>query len=119
MSVSYPQRPDVAVEVHPPHQPPRIYLFDPKYKLEGEYFEAEGGDGKPKKVDIDKLHAYKDAIQDEEGRRSVCYAAVLYPGTEDVRYATRLEALHAYPGAEKTLERRIRDVLLEALNVAQ
>jgi predicted component of viral defense system (DUF524 family) len=118
-SISYPQRPDVAVEVHPPHQPPRIYLFDPKYKLEGEFLEADGGDGKPKKVDIDKMHAYRDAIRDEEGRRSVRYAAVLYPGTEDVRYATGLEALRAYPGTEKALEWRIGDVLHEALNVAQ
>ena len=117
-SVSHAQRPDVAVEVHTPDQPPRIYLFDPKYKLEGEFLEAKVGDGKPKKVDIDKMHAYRDAIRDEEGRRAVRYAAVLYPGTEDVRYATGLEALRAYPGTEKVLERRIGDVLREALNVA-
>ena len=47
------------------------------------------------------------------------YAAVLYPGTEDVRYANGLEALRAYPGTEKVLEQRIGEVLREALNVAQ
>jgi hypothetical protein len=34
-SISYTQKPDVAVEVTPSHSPVRIYLFDPKYKLDG------------------------------------------------------------------------------------
>ena len=113
-SISYAQRPDVTVEVHLPHEDTRIYLFDPKYKLEGEYLEVESGDGRPKKVDIDKMHAYRDAIRDEEGRRLVRCAAILYPGPE-VRYVKGLEALPAYPGLERVLEQRIEELLREAL----
>ena len=114
-SISYAQRPDVAVEVHPPHVRPRIYLFDPKYKLDGEYLEGESSDGRPKKVDIDKMHAYRDAIRDGNEKRPVCYAAILYPGPE-MRYSEGLEALPAYPGSEKTLEQHIRELGREALN---
>jgi hypothetical protein len=127
-SISYAQRPDVAVEVHSSHERPRIYLFDPKYKLEGEYdpkyklegeyIEGESSDGRPKKVDIDKMHAYRDAIRDKEGRRLVRFAAILYPGPE-THYAKGLEALPAYPGSEKPLERRIEELLREALDCTE
>jgi predicted component of viral defense system (DUF524 family) len=79
-SISYEQRPDVAVEVCEPNQPVRIYLFDPKYKLDSETPEESFISSKPLKVDIDKMHAYRDAIRDEEDRRVVQYAAILYPG---------------------------------------
>ena len=114
-SVSYAQKPDVAVEVRPPYSPARVYLFDPKYKLDGEFTEGESRDGRPKKVDIDNMHAYRDAIRDEEGRRPVRYAAILYPGPGMV-YAAGLEALTAYPGFDQTLDRRIRKLLGEALH---
>ncbi len=113
-SVSYSQVPDVAVEVHSPDERPRVYLFDPKYKLKGEHLEGESGDGSPKKVDIDKMHAYRDATRGEEGERLVHYAAILYPGPS-VRYVKGLEALSAYPGTESALERRIGELLREAL----
>jgi hypothetical protein len=114
-SISYGQRPDVAVEVHSPDDRPRIYLFDPKYKLEGEYLEGESGGGKPKKVDIDKMHAYRDAIRDGEGGRPVQYAAILYPGPK-MHYVRGLEALPAYPGLERVLERRLDNLFREALD---
>jgi hypothetical protein len=113
-SISYGQRPDVAVEIQPPHKRLRVYLFDPKYKLEGEFLEGEISDGKPKKVDIDKMHAYRDAIRDESAGRPVRYAAILYPGPE-THYAKGLEALPAYPGLEETLERQLEAVFSEAL----
>lgn len=78
-------------------------MFDPKYKLEGEVIEGIAPDGKPKKVDIDKMHAYRDAIRDEQGRRVVDYAAILFPGPE-VRYDDGLEALSAVPGRGLQLE---------------
>ena len=70
-SISYQQRPDVAVEVTAPAEPTRIYLFDPKYKLDGEPVNGDGSDGKPRKGDIDKMHAYRDAIRDPAGERVV------------------------------------------------
>jgi predicted component of viral defense system (DUF524 family) len=91
-----------------------VYLFDPKYKLEGELIEGESADGKPKKTDIDKMHAYRDAVRGEDGIRVVRYAAILYPGPE-VRYSEGLEALRAYPGADQDLEKRIRILLRRAL----
>jgi predicted component of viral defense system (DUF524 family) len=105
----------VAVEVRPAHSPVSVYLFDPKYKLEGDFLEAESGDGRPKKVDINKMHAYRDAIRDDEGRRAVRCAAILYPGPAMV-YAEGLEAVTAYPGLEQAFERRVRELLGEALD---
>ena len=78
-SISVEQRPDVAVEIFTPGYLPRIYLFDPKYKLIGE---ESDGNGIPKKEDIDKMHAYRDAIRDKEQRRTLQYAAILYPGKQ-------------------------------------
>ena len=115
-SISFNQRPDVAVEVYPPNGPCRVYLFDPKYKLEGESLGEEIAFGQPKKVDIDKMHAYRDAIRDGGNRRPVRYAAILYPGAETCHYEEGLEALSAYPGAETTLEKRIEELLCGALD---
>jgi predicted component of viral defense system (DUF524 family) len=71
-------------------------------------------DGKPKKMDIDKMHAYQDAIRDEKGRRVVEHAAILYPGPE-VRFDVGLEALQAVPGMKQGLETRLSEVLITAL----
>ena len=94
--LSFPQRPDIAIEVKRPGEPMAVYLFDPKYKLDSEQG-AEPHEGKPKKVDIDKMHAYRDAIRDAGGSRVVQYAAVMYPGPT-CRYGPGVEALHAVPG---------------------
>jgi predicted component of viral defense system (DUF524 family) len=114
-SISFTQRPDVTIEIRPANGPPRLYLFDSKYKLDGEFSEGESADGKPKKVDIDKMHAYRDSIRNEDGERVVRYAATLYPGPE-LHYAEDLEALSAYPGPEKPLEKKIEALMREALD---
>jgi hypothetical protein len=115
-SITYTQRPDVAVEVGDPGDKPRVILFDPKYKLDGEMLEAGGGDGKPKKVDIDKMHAYRDAIRDRDGERVVEYAAILYPGPEQI-FPEGIEALSARPGAiEYPLRDRLESTLSQALS---
>jgi len=120
-SVSYAQRPDIAIEVEKPGEATQIYLFDPKYKLDGETNEAgessasDPSNGKPKKIDIDKMHTYRDAIRDETDRRPVQCASILYPGP-DVRYeAPGIEALHAYPGEAAGLEQNLTEILLKAL----
>lgn len=116
-SISYGQRPDIAVEVTSVAGATRVYLFDPKYKLDGEPVHGDGSDGRPHKGDIDKMHAYRDAIRDAAGRRVVCSAAILYPGPA-VRYADGIEALPAYPGAEQALHDRLRETFERALALA-
>jgi hypothetical protein len=114
-SISFTQRPDVTIEIRPANGPPRLYLFDSKYKLDGELAEGESADGKPKKVDIDKMHAYRDSIRNEEGERVVRYAAVLYPGPK-MRYGEGLEAVRAFPGSEEDVENQLEGLLREALS---
>src|SRR5262249_8297330 len=68
-SISFRQIPDITIEVRTQSASPRLYLFDPKYKLQSE--EGDIGDGRPKKIDIDTMHAYRDAIRDQDGQRVV------------------------------------------------
>ena len=105
----------MTLEVHPQAQAPRLYIFDPKYKLIAENADAGRGDGKPKKEDIDKMHAYRDAIRDASGERVVEYAAIMYPGSETETYGQGLEALSSLPGSVGVLETRLRKLLFEAL----
>jgi hypothetical protein len=113
-SITYTQIPDVAVEVAEPGGSTRVYLFDPKYKLDGEPLEQEGVGTKPKKVDIDKMHTYRDAIRGEGGERVVLYAATLYPGPQRI-YRDGIEALSAIPGSADLLAARLHHVLGAAL----
>lgn len=114
-SISFEQRPDVAIEIMPTNGPIQVYLFDPKYKLESEQREGNmGNKSGPKKEDIDKMHAYRDAIRDREQQRIVQYAAIMYPG-EYIHFDDGLEALNAYPGLELSLEERLRDLFTTAL----
>jgi predicted component of viral defense system (DUF524 family) len=123
-SISFQQRPDIAVEIESPAGQTKILLFDPKYKLQSEESDAashqgEEGDavGSPKKVDIDKMHAYRDAIRGGDLGRAVSYAAILYPGAE-VRFSDDIEALRAYPGDIEALTSRLTEVITAALLVA-
>jgi predicted component of viral defense system (DUF524 family) len=113
-SVSFAKRPDVVVEVTEPSGDKAIWVFDPKYKLRGSstgeggvsenHSEANGPDdlAKPKQVDIDAMHAYRDAIRGVDGERLVRYAAILFPGTSQT-YGHGLGALHADPTDEAEL----------------
>ncbi|HAX79335.1 MAG TPA: hypothetical protein DCY88_26800 [Cyanobacteria bacterium UBA11372] len=116
-SPSVKQRPDIAVEVKLADGSQRVYLFDPKYKLESEKQENGGNEGKPKTADIQKMHTYRDAIQDSKGTRVVHYAAILYPGSYKF-YTKGLEALSAYPGFETELQEHLRRVLDKALDIS-
>lgn len=114
-SASYEQKPDIALEVHQPGQPQRVLIFDPKYKLRSEELEGEITNGRPQKVDIDKMHAYRDAIRDHDDRRVVEYAAIMYPGAASERFGTGLEAIAARPDEASALQGKIRSVLLDML----
>lgn len=111
-SISFSQRPDIAIEIFPQQGFPHVYLFDPKYKLRSEDQE----NGKPKKEDIDKMHTYRDALRDSEQRQVVQYAAILYPGPTQ-NYGHGIEALQAIPGSEVSLEKRLEAILLRALQI--
>jgi predicted component of viral defense system (DUF524 family) len=113
-SVSYTQIPDLAVEVSRPGGETEVFLFDPKYKLDSEFTDEAGRVGKPKKVDIDKMHAYRDAIRDGTGSRVVRFAGILYPGPRKV-FADGLMAISAIPGREGELHSELEAILRPAL----
>ncbi len=113
-SISFSQRPDIAIEIFPPHGTPSIYLFDPKYKLDSEWQEEGAGNGAPKKEDIDKMHTYRDAIRDAEQRRVVRNAAILYPGSSK-RYSNAIEAILTLPDSEAILGERLKEIFTDAL----
>ena len=104
-TISFTQRPDIAIEIEK-KQEKQVYLFDPKYKL-------GSSEDKPQKVDIDKMHAYRDAIINQ-GKRTVKYAAILYPGNFQ-SYDEGLQALPAQPGNIKQLRETLYQVLKKAL----
>jgi predicted component of viral defense system (DUF524 family) len=118
-SISFMHVPDVTVEVRAPGGAPHLYLFDPKYKLDSQQsdtFETVG----PTKEDIDKMHAYRDAIRGANDARVVKYAAILYPGPSvtfprlDVGVG-EVAALCADPERPELLSEMLRPVLSAAL----
>lgn len=124
-TISYTQRPDVVVDIRMPDRDHRLLIFDPKYKLQSEFIAPVAGElddalepadndtesptSRPKKVDIDKMHAYRDAIQLDR-RRVVDYAAILYPG-ESVAYGTEVAALKADPTQADELDEELEAVI--------
>lgn len=100
-SISFSQRPDLTIEVQRPGVPTELWLLDPKYKLDSD-LPGQTGDGRPVKGDVDKMHAYRDAIRNREGAQVVRFAAILYPG-RTVEYTPGLAALRAVPGEQQVL----------------
>ena len=107
-SISFWQRPDISIELSRP-EGDSVLLLDPKYKLDSDT-DAEPGDGKPKKEDVDKMHAYRDAIRDITGAHVVKHAATLYPGVSK-RYGDDLSAIRAYPVDEEEMRRQVRGLI--------
>ncbi|MBN2796639.1 MAG: DUF2357 domain-containing protein [Clostridia bacterium] len=113
-SVSFTQRPDVSVEIFRKEKT-GLLIIDPKYKLTLDNsldVEIER-DSKPKKIDIDKMHAYSDSIR-VSGERVVEYAAIIYPG-ETQSYTENLEALKGYPGSDDELILKLKDIFRKYL----
>ena len=124
-SISFQQIPDVSIEITRPNGDVDVFLFDPKYKLEPvavspiEDAEGEAGEalmGGPKKVDIDKMHAYRDAIRRSDGSCAVAYAAIMYPGEERL-FVDGLEALQCRPNRADHLEASLHARLSSWLTV--
>jgi predicted component of viral defense system (DUF524 family) len=124
-SISFAQRPDLTVQASRPGGDTQLLVFDPKYKLRSEGMAGstledddslEGEPGQPKKVDIDKMHAYRDAIRDGRLRRVVSHAAILYPGAS-VQYEGGVAALSALPDDSKPLIDAVKGILRTALRL--
>lgn len=113
-SVSFPQRPDIVLDVRNRDSVPRLFIFDPKYKLDSEGLDEKGLTGRPKKSDIDKMHAYRDAIRGDGNRQVVNYAAILYPGPSQ-HFGGNVAALQAVGGHEAGLRMELDAVLSSAL----
>jgi hypothetical protein len=120
-SVSFAKRPDVAIEVTDPMGRTRIWIFDPKYKLDSEVQspvdsgDSVGPKGSPKPQDINAMHAYRDAIRDAEDQFAVRYAAILYPGATKW-FGSEIAALQSHPLAKDILGALLADVLSRALS---
>ena len=109
-SISFAKKPDVSIEVTGPGDEIAVWIFDPKYKLVSATVPtATAGDdetdanqppGLPKRLDLDAMHAYRDAIRAPDGAPVVRYAATLYPG-QTKNYDDGLAAIRAYPTDER------------------
>ena len=98
-SLTYEKRPDVTIERWDSEGRVALLLLDPKYKREGEHDPAHGREASPVREDLDKMHTYRDAIRDQDGRRVVAYAATLYPGRSELAAdGLEIAALPGLPG---------------------
>ncbi len=114
-SISLPQRPDITIEIRRGSSDrSTLVLFDPKYKLDSEYTSDGNPGGRPKKEDIDKMHAYRDAIRDVDGNRPVAFAGVFYPGGS-IDYGNEIGALSARPGQCDSMRKSIREIVEKRL----
>lgn len=93
-SASFTQRPDVAIELRSADGQTDVILFDPKYKLDAD----DEGSGLPVKSDVDKMHAYRDAVRSRDGRHVVRFAGTIYPGQTRF-YGTDVAAIGGLPGS--------------------
>lgn len=116
-SATFPQRPDISIRAESPGKPPSLILFDPKYKLDSEGPIPEEGTeeearslGQPHKIDLDKMHAYRDAIRALSGDHVVSRASVLYPGSETYS-GGGVGAIPAVPGRSEAALAAIEQLL--------
>lgn len=121
-SVSFTQRPDVAIIIERPGEISKIILFDPKYKLDHEDTpqvvdatsevgsDDDAAPGTPKKIDVDKMHAYSDSIRSMNGDRVVVYAGILYPG-KTTKFSESIQAIRAIPGDDREFRRDVTEIL--------
>jgi predicted component of viral defense system (DUF524 family) len=117
-SISYAQRPDLAIEATGPSGEATVYLLDPKYKLDTNRSDEDTGGpvGHPMKADLDKMHAYRDAIRGAGGQRVVRYAATVYPGPTET-FSKGLEAIGARPGRTDALSTAMGRILRDAMEM--
>ncbi len=125
-SITNEQRPDIVLELQRNGKYEKLLIFDPKYKLDS--YGKDSSDSSSQKDDIDKMHAYRDAIRDENNKRIVSFAAILYPGDAleifpsngiaDISRAD-IAAIPAKPDEPEKFQETIGEVLRTALNPAR
>ncbi len=134
-SLAFDQVPDLVLEVVRHGGDRAVWILDAKYKLDGSAqqlaalfaagtgstgsIRAAGGNLGPVKADIDKMHAYRDAIRDEHGGQVVRFAGVIYPGPlmwYDRFGRREAAAIGAIPGAADAAEDALRVILRDALD---
>lgn len=109
VSLSQTQRPDISLLLsrHGPadrSQTLAMALFETKFRSE---------DNRPLKADLDKLHAYRDAIRRADGSSIVGRAVLLYPGLAQA-YLPALEAWQILPGTPSAgLEHALTELMAE------
>lgn len=86
-SLSRQQRPDITL-VHQDQNHYRLWVFEVKFRSAGH---------QPLKADLDRLHAYRDALRNREGEAVVRQAVLLYPGPPQ-HAPPLLQAWTARPG---------------------
>jgi hypothetical protein len=116
-SASFEQITDISIEIRDASGEIRVLVFDPKYKLQSEENEGRLSADRPKKVDIDAMHAYRDALRNQDDQRVVELAAILYPGPS-AAYGVGLRAIRAIPSQSNALRSQLREVLEPALRGA-
>lgn len=102
----------MTVEVRRRGQASEFVLFAPKYKLVAD----EEGSGTPVKADVDKMHAYRDAIRGRDNAHGVRFAATIYPG-ESIWYGHETAALGAQPERPGAFADEARSALRGVLGV--
>ena len=105
-SESFEQIPDVVVELARSNTESEMVFFDPKYKLDGD--DSDDPTGRPVKSDIDKMHAYRDAVRGPVGNRVVSLAAIMYPGPS-AQFGDGVAAIRSMPGELEFLYEELRD----------
>lgn len=101
-SISFPQVPDISIALERQGERPRLLLLDPKYKLHSDSDADPSVVGRPKKTDIDKMHAYRDAIRGASWNHVVQGAFTIYPGAPDI-YPSGIGALQGDPSRSEIL----------------
>lgn len=101
--------------VERPGAVPELLLLDPKYKLDSDADGLLETAGRPTKVDIDKMHAYRDEIRDLDGQHVVSSACTIYPGPT-VHYANGIEAIQGDLQQREVFEKRTTAVLEKMLD---
>lgn len=106
-SRGFEQRPDLVIETLRPDGIAELLILDPKYKVE-----ERSGELAPKKEDIDKMHAYRDAIIHRAQGRVVRRAAILYPGPAR-DFDGVVWAVPAEPLTPEVFRRAIRQLVVQ------
>lgn len=93
--------PDVALEIARDDQPPRVLIFDAKYRV--------AADGSVPQDALDDAYAYRGAIG-VAGGRATLGAWLLFPGQATLSTADQVGALPLLPGRTDALETLLRQL---------